>query len=83
MFSGLIKLNCIPATYLGPPDMVGHVSSVQYSHIVPYNRFILLKKSTTEKSKMTINAHTPIHNNFSLKTVYINIAMRNYSNLLV
>lgn len=42
------------ATYLGPPLMVGHVCSVQYSHTVPYNRFILLKKSTTEKSKQKI-----------------------------
>lgn len=39
------------ATYLGPPLMVGHVCSVQYSHTVPYNRFILLKKSTTEKKQ--------------------------------
>ena len=66
MFSGLIKLNCIPTTYLGPPDMVGHVSSVQYSHIVPYNRFILLKKSTTKKfKKMAIYTHTKIDNNIS------------------
>lgn len=36
-------------TYLGPPDIVVHVSSVQYSHMVPYNRLILLKKSTTVK----------------------------------
>lgn len=39
------------ATYLGPPLMVGHVCSVQYSHTVPYNRFILLKKSTTKKKQ--------------------------------
>jgi hypothetical protein len=66
MFSGLIKLNCIPTTYLGPPDMVGHVSSVQYSHIVPYNRFILLKKSTTKKfKKIAIYTHKKIDNNVS------------------
>ena len=64
MFSGLIKLNCIPTTYLGPPDMVGHVSSVQYSHIVPYNRFILLKKSTTKKFKK-IQKLTIIYQRFS------------------
>lgn len=42
-------------TYLGPPLMVGHVCSVQYSHTVPYNRFILLKKSTTKKANRKLD----------------------------
>ena len=32
--------------YLGPADITGHDSDVQYSVIVPYNILIWLKKST-------------------------------------
>jgi hypothetical protein len=34
-------------SYLGPPDMMGQDSFVQLSDTTPYNKFILLKKSTT------------------------------------
>lgn len=33
---------------LCPPDIVGQVTSLQYSEIVPYIKLIRLKKSTTK-----------------------------------
>ena len=41
-------------SYLGPADMIGQLSSVQNSVIVPYNMFIWLKKSTAAKPKHLI-----------------------------
>lgn len=35
-------------SYLGPADMIGQLSSVQNSVIVPYSMLIWLKKSTAK-----------------------------------
>lgn len=51
---GVGFLNLSPSAHkysnLGPPDIVGHVCTVQNSHIVPYIRLMRLKKSTTKKT---------------------------------
>lgn len=39
-------------SYFGPADMMGQLSSVQNSVMVPYNMLIWLKKSTAKKTEL-------------------------------
>lgn len=43
--------SCQRYSYLAPPDILGQDWAVQASLTVPYNKFIRLKKSTTERAK--------------------------------
>lgn len=42
-------------SYFGPADIFGHVSLVQYSVIIPYNKQISLKKSTVFTANHSFN----------------------------